>query len=151
VLTVARCKACLYNNVHIFMFLLCEIFYLPRLLGNVLSAKTNDYMTIKSIRSPGGDGESNVLSKIANVVTFKTALNGVGKNSENMSPRVYNFSNMQNMIQYELYEEFHGPKSTKAAALIRQLIKNIHRSFPEFKVSMRYSKFRSRHGGNGNL
>jgi hypothetical protein len=41
---------------------------------------------------------------MVNAETFKIALKAVGKNSENMSSRVHNFSSMQNIrIQYELY------------------------------------------------
>ena len=51
-------------------------------------------------------------------VTFRTALKAVGKNSENMSSKIYNFSTMQNIrMQYELYKELHRSKGTEAAAL----------------------------------
>ena len=63
-------------------------------------------------------------------MTFKTALKAVEKNSENMGSRLYNFLIMQNIrAQYEFYEGLHGPKTnkqtTKAAALMSQLIRNI--------------------------
>ena len=59
------------------------------------------------------------LSKMVNAVTFfRTALKAVGKNSENMSSKIYNFSTMQNIrMQYELYKELHRSKGTEAAAL----------------------------------
>jgi hypothetical protein len=42
----------------------------------------------------------------------------MGKNSENMSLKIYNFSTMQDIrMQYELYEELHRSQGTKAAAL----------------------------------
>jgi hypothetical protein len=53
-------------------------------------------------------------------VTFRIALKAVGKNSKNMSSKIYrwDFSTMKNIrMQYELYEGLHGPKKTKAAAL----------------------------------
>ena len=53
-----------------------------------------------------------VLTKVVNVVTFKTAIKAVRNNSENMSLRKYkqDFSTMQNIwMQDELYEGFHGP------------------------------------------
>jgi hypothetical protein len=52
--------------------------------------------------------------------TIRTALKAVGKNSENMSSKIYkqDFSTMQNiMMQYELYEGLHGPKRSEATAL----------------------------------
>jgi hypothetical protein len=59
-----------------------------------------------------------VFSKMANTMTFRIALKAVGKNSDNLSLRMYNFSTMQNIrIQYELYEGLHRPKRTEAAAL----------------------------------
>ena len=58
------------------------------------------------------------LANMVNGVTFRTALKAVGKNSENMSSKIYNFSTMQNIrMQYELYEGLHGPKRTEAAVL----------------------------------
>jgi hypothetical protein len=51
-------------------------------------------------------------------VTFRTALRAVGKDSENMSSKIYNSSTLQNIrMQYELYKEFHRPKGIGAAAL----------------------------------
>jgi hypothetical protein len=47
-------------------------------------------------------------------------LEAVGKNSKNMSSRIYkqDFSTMRNIrIQYELYEELHRPERTEAATL----------------------------------
>ena len=49
---------------------------------------------------------------------FRTALKAVGKNTENKSSKVYNFSTMQNIrMQYELYKELHRSKGTVAAAV----------------------------------
>jgi len=54
---------------------------------------------------------ANVSAKIGNTGTFRTILKAVGKNSENMSSRTYNFSTMQNIrIQYELYKELQRTK-----------------------------------------
>jgi hypothetical protein len=83
-------------------------------------------MIIRNSMSPGG--ENVFLSKMTNAVTFRTALKAVGKNSENMSSRIYNFSTMQNIrIQYEFYEGLHGPKRTETAALMSQLVRKILR------------------------
>jgi hypothetical protein len=52
-------------------------------------------------------------------VSFKTTLKAVGKSPESMSSRMYDFSTMQNLrMQYELYEEIHWPKRTKAVLLM---------------------------------
>ena len=65
---------------------------------------------------------------MVNAGTFRTALKAVGKNSENMSSKIYNFSTMQNIrMQYELYEGLHESKGTKAAALMSQLVRKIQR------------------------
>jgi hypothetical protein len=43
---------------------------------------------------------------MVNARTFGTALKAVGKNSKNISLKIYNFSTMQKIrMQYELYEE----------------------------------------------
>ena len=107
---VSRCKACLY------IFL-----YVP-LLGKTLlyafSTKVNDSMIIKDSPSLGGKGLSKVFSKTVSAVTFRTAFKAVGKNSENMSSRMYNFSTMQNItMNYELYKGLHRPKRTEVAVL----------------------------------
>lgn len=60
------------------MFLLLEIFSLPRLLGNNLFAKVNDSMIIRDSRSPGVMGISNVSEKV-NTETFKTVYKTVRK------------------------------------------------------------------------
>jgi hypothetical protein len=66
------------------MFLLWEIFSLPRLSGNVLPAKANDSMIVRISTSPEGNGVSDV-SKVLNAVTFRTALKAaIGKNFENV-------------------------------------------------------------------
>ena len=62
-----------------------------------------------------------------NSVTFRTALKAVGKNSENMSSKIYNFSTMQNIrMQYELYEGLHGPIKTISCTM-SQLVRKIQR------------------------
>ena len=60
----------------------------------------------------------NVLSKIVNAVTFRTAFKAVGKNSEINEFKIYNFSAMQNIrMHYELYEVLHGLKRIEATTL----------------------------------
>jgi len=60
---------------------------------------------------------------------------------------------MQNIrIQYELYEGFHGPKRTEAAALLASLSGRYkNRQISQFNVSLRQIKFRLWHGGMGDL
>ena len=88
VLVVARCKACLYNNVHIFMLFLCGILYLLRLIRNSMSLR----------------GKNVYLRKMVNAVTSRTALKAVRRDSENKNSRMYSFSTMQNIrMQYELH------------------------------------------------
>jgi hypothetical protein len=51
-------------------------------------------------------------------MTFMTALKAVGKNTENMSLKIHNFSTLQSIrMQYELYKKLHSSKGTVAAAL----------------------------------
>jgi hypothetical protein len=51
-------------------------------------------------------------------VTFRTALRAVGKNSKNVSSKIYNFSTMQNVrMQYELYEGLCRLRKTEATTL----------------------------------
>jgi hypothetical protein len=51
-------------------------------------------------------------------MTFRTTIKAVGKNTENMSSKIYNFSTIQNMrMQYKLYKELHRSKGTEAVAL----------------------------------
>ena len=58
---------------------------------------------------------------MVNVEAFGTTLMAMGKNSENKSSIMYNFSAMQNIrMQYELYEGIHGPKSTKTDASLSE-------------------------------
>jgi len=45
--------------------------------------------------------------------TFRTALKAVGKNSKNMSSKIYNFSKIR--MHYELYEGLHQSKGTTPA------------------------------------
>ena len=76
------------------------MFSLPRLLGNVLSAKVNDSLIMRSSKSLGGEDMS---QHMVTAVTFRTAFEAVGNNSEKISSRMYNFSTMQNIrMQYEL-------------------------------------------------
>ena len=60
-------------------------------------------------------------------VTFRIALKAVGKNSENMSSKIYNFSTMQNIrMQYELYEGLHKSKVTcsyNMSQLVRKILR----------------------------
>lgn len=49
------------------------------------------------------------LTKMVNTETFRVAFKAVEKNSENMGLTMQNIR-----MQSELYEEFHGPKRTKA-------------------------------------
>ena len=100
-----------------FMFF-WEIFLLPRLSGSVLPAKINYSMIIRNRMSPRGECVSMFLARIVSTVTFRTVLKAVGKNSENMSSKLYNFSTMQNIgMQYELYEELHESERAGAAGL----------------------------------
>jgi hypothetical protein len=100
-----------------FMFF-WEIFLLPRLSGSVLPAKINYSMIIRNRMSPRVKSVSVILNKMLNTMAFRTVLKAVGKNSENMSPNVYNFSIMQNIgMQYELYEELHESERAGAAGL----------------------------------
>jgi hypothetical protein len=103
---LARCKACLYNNTP-------NLLYVSP-LRNVLPDKVNNSMIIRNNMCLGGKGISHVLSKMANAVTFKTTLKAMGKNSENMSSRMYNLSIMQNIrMKYESYERLHRPKKQR--------------------------------------
>ena len=57
---------------------------------------------------------------MVNAETFRTALEAVEKNSENMSSRIHkqDFSTMQNKrMQYELYKGLHISKGAEVAAL----------------------------------
>ena len=90
-------------------------------MENVLHAKVNDSMIIRSSKIAGSETVFNVPQQNVNPVTSRKALKAVGRNSEKVSSRIYNFSTMQNMrMQYELYEGFHGPKKLSAAALMSQ-------------------------------
>ena len=67
------------------------------------------------------------LSKMVNAETFRAALKAVGKNSENLSSNICNFSTMQNVrMQYELYKELFRPKRTVAAALWASLSERLY-------------------------
>jgi hypothetical protein len=65
--------------MYIIYVLLKKIFSLPKLLGNMISAKVNNSMIIRNSMSPGGEGVSNVSAKMINAVTFRIALKAVGK------------------------------------------------------------------------
>lgn len=70
--------------------------------------------------------ENVFLSTMVNAMTFRTVLKAVGKNSENMSLRIYSFSTIQNIrMKYNLYEELHRPKRINAASLMNQLVSKI--------------------------
>ena len=93
-------------------------------MGNILPAKVNDFMITRNSMSLGS--KNVFLNKMVNSMIFRTALKAEGKNSENMCLRMYTFSTMQNIrMQYELYEGLHRPKRTKAASLMRQLVRKI--------------------------
>jgi len=69
------------------MFLLQKIFSLPRLLGNVLSAKVNDNQRQLEF---GRQGCVYVLSKNGIwCVIFRIVFKAVRKNSENVSSKTY--------------------------------------------------------------
>jgi hypothetical protein len=70
------------------MLFLQEIFYLPGLSGNVLSANASNSMINRGSIRMGGDSVSNVLAKMVNNVTFRTALKAVGKSSGSISLRM---------------------------------------------------------------
>jgi hypothetical protein len=59
-------------------------------LGNILSAKVNDSMIIRSSSSPGGKGVFMPLTKLLKALIFRIALKAVEKNSENPSLKSYN-------------------------------------------------------------
>jgi hypothetical protein len=99
------------------MFLLQKIYSLPRFSGNVLPDKDSDSMVIRNSMSPGVEGMSMSSAKMLNAEIFRTALKAVGKNSENMSSKIDNFSTKYIRMQYELYEGLHRSKGTEATAL----------------------------------
>jgi hypothetical protein len=70
-----------HTHTHNFLFLLQEIFS--------LSAKVDNSIIIRDSRSQGGKGVSISSAKLVSTVTFRTALKAVGKNSENMSSKIY--------------------------------------------------------------
>jgi hypothetical protein len=67
--------------------LVCIIMYIIYFMF-LLFAKFNDSMIIRSNLSPGRKGESNVLSKVVNAVTFRTVLKAMRKTSENVRLRI---------------------------------------------------------------
>ena len=89
VLRIAGHEACLYNNLFILL-------HVPP-SGNIFSAKVNDIVVIRNSTSLVVEGVSMSLANMVNTVTFSTALKAVGKNSKNMSSKIYNFSTMQNI------------------------------------------------------
>jgi hypothetical protein len=123
---VSMGPVCIIIYIIYFLFLLQEMFSLSRLLGDVLPAKVHDSMIVRISTSPG---VKNVFfSKMVNTVTFTTALKAVGKNSENLSSRMHNFSSMQNIrMQYELCEGLQRHKRTKAVEIMSQLVRKIQK------------------------
>jgi hypothetical protein len=68
------------------------------------------------------------LAKSVNTVTFGTALKPKGKNSENMSSKIHNFSIMQNIrMHYELNKRFQEPKRTEAVNLSQLVRKTLRK------------------------
>jgi hypothetical protein len=59
--------------------LICIFYFMFLLQGNVLSTKVNDSMVIKESTSPRDE----VLSKMLNAETFRTAHKAVEKNTKN--------------------------------------------------------------------
>jgi hypothetical protein len=68
-------------------------------------------MIIRDSMGPGDKGKSMSLAKMVNTLTFRTALKAVGKNTENMSLKIYkqNFTR----LQCELCEGFHRCKGQR--------------------------------------
>ena len=105
----------------------------------------DDSRIIRDSTTPGDQGVSMSLANMVNAMTFRTSINTVGKNSENMSSKVYNFSHMQNKrVQYELYKGFicltqrqlHFERACRKDAKAWQI--------PQFKFSLGKSKLRPR-------
>ena len=135
-MTVARQKACLYI-----------LLYVPPLEQCPL-CHYHDSMIIRDSTSPGVEGVSNVLSKMVNAVTFRTAFKAVAKNSENMSSRMYNVSTMQNIrMQYELYEGLHRSKGEVLhyEPACPKDIKILRKEVKRFRKCRSQSKVRPRH------
>jgi hypothetical protein len=86
-------------------------------------------------------------------LTFSIALTAVGKNSENTSSKIYNFSTMRNLrMQYELYEGILRFKKAEAASLKASLSERYKGSqSPQLKVSLGQSEFWFSHGQNVNF
>jgi hypothetical protein len=76
-----RCKACLHNNVNIYLH---EI---P--LENVFPVQINDSMVISNGMIPRSENVSGDPQQNGDTVTFRTAFKAVRKNSENMSSRIH--------------------------------------------------------------
>ena len=75
-------------------------------------------MIIRDSMSLGGEGVSNVSAK----------WQAVGKNSENMSSKIHNFSIMQNIrMHYELNKRFQEPKRTEAVNLSQLVRKTLRK------------------------
>jgi hypothetical protein len=56
------------------------------------------------------------LASMVNAEIFITALKAGGKNSENISSRIYNFSTIQNIrMQYKMYKVLCRPKISEPA------------------------------------
>jgi hypothetical protein len=65
------------------MYIIYVLLYVPT-LGYTFSVKVNYSMIIRNIINLGGKGVSDVISKMINSVRFRTALNALGKNHENV-------------------------------------------------------------------
>ena len=65
---------------------------------------------------------------MVNAGTFRTALKAVGKNSENMSSKIYNFSTMQNIrMQYEFHEGGFMDLKNRGCCSVSHLVRKILR------------------------
>lgn len=65
---------------------------------------------------------------MVNTGTFRTALKAMGKNSENMSSKIYNFSTMQNIrMQYELHEGGFMDLKNRGCCSVSHLVRKILR------------------------
>jgi hypothetical protein len=79
------------------MSLLQETFSLPKLLENIQKTLIIDCMITRDSTRWKEEGVSISLEKLVNALTFRTSLRAVGKNSENVSSKLYNFSTLQNV------------------------------------------------------
>lgn len=71
---------------------------------------------------------------MVNTKTSRTVFKAMGNNPEDMSPKIQNFSAMQNIRrQYELHEWLHKSKKTKAAALKDNLSEDTMEDIKRFR------------------